>query len=153
MYGKEGGDMQIPSRYTIGVHTLMIIALKSSSERVTSDFIANSVGANPVIIRKTLGQLKTAGLIEVIRGKGGASLLKDPEKISLLDIYLATDSQGENGQLFGFHKDINPNCDIGSSMHQILDNKLLEAQRALENQLSQTSLAELMANSKELTSL
>lgn len=144
--------MQIPSRFTIGVHTMMVIALKSNTDRVTSDYIANSVGANPVIIRNILGQLKSAGLIEIFRGKGGASLLKKAGNISLLDIYLATDSQGEDGQLFGFHKDINPNCEIGSTMHQILDNKLLEAQMALENQLSQTSLAELIVSSKELTS-
>lgn len=144
--------MQIPSRFTIGVHTMMVIALKSNTDRVTSDYIANSVGANPVIIRNILGQLKIAGLIEILRGKGGASLLKEAGNISLLDIYLATDSQGEDGQLFSFHKDINPNCEIGSTMHQILNNKLLEAQMALENQLSQTSLAELIVSSKELTS-
>lgn len=45
--------------------------------------MAGSVGVNPVIIRKTLSQLKKADLISVQRGTGGASLLKDPEEINL----------------------------------------------------------------------
>lgn len=144
--------MQIPSRFTIGVHTLMVIALGSPKAKVTGDFIADSVGSNPVIIRKTLSQLREAGLIEVARGKGGATLAKHPDEISLLDVYLATDSQGENGLLFGFHKDINPSCPIGQSMHSLLDDKLLHAQKALENDLSTTSLADLISQSKTFLS-
>lgn len=143
--------MQIPSRFTIGVHTLMVIALESHTHKVTSDHIADSVGSNPVIIRKTLGQLKAAGLVEVARGRGGAFLAKTPETITLLDVYQATDSQGEGGQLFGFHKDINPNCPIGYSMHSILDDKLQAAQSALENQLKQTTLEQLMIQSNNIS--
>ena len=35
-----------------------MIALKGDCTKVTSDMIAESVGVNPVIIRKTLSQLK-----------------------------------------------------------------------------------------------
>ena len=52
--------MQIPSRFTIATHMLIIIALKGKESKVTSDFLAASVGVNPVIIRKTLSQLKKA---------------------------------------------------------------------------------------------
>lgn len=50
--------MQISSRFTIATHMLIIIALKGKESKVTSDFLASSVGVNPVIIRKTLSQLK-----------------------------------------------------------------------------------------------
>ena len=46
--------MQIPSRFTIATHMLIIIALKGKESKVTSDFLAASVGVNPVIIRKSL---------------------------------------------------------------------------------------------------
>ena len=49
--------MQIPSRFTIATHMLIIIALEGKESKVTSDFLAASVGVNPVIIRKTLSQL------------------------------------------------------------------------------------------------
>ena len=56
--------MQIPSRFTIATHMLIIIALEGKESKVTSDFLAASVGVNPVIIRKTLSQLKKAELIQ-----------------------------------------------------------------------------------------
>ena len=96
--------MQIPSRFTIAVHILTLIAQNKGNEtKLTSDFMAGSVGVNPVIIRKTLSQLKKADLISVQRGTGGASLLKDPEEINLLQVYRAVDSIGPSGQLFSFH--------------------------------------------------
>ena len=68
--------MQISSRFTIATHMLVIIALKGKESKVTSDFLASSVGVNPVIIRKTLSQLKKAELISVARGTGGAGIIK-----------------------------------------------------------------------------
>ena len=67
--------MQISSRFTIGTHVLVMIALKGDCTKVTSDMIAESVGVNPVIIRKTLSQLKKAGLIHVARGTGGELII------------------------------------------------------------------------------
>ena len=69
--------MQISSRFTIATHMLVIIALKGKESKVTSDFLASSVGVNPVIIRKTLSQLKKAELISVARGTGGAEIIKN----------------------------------------------------------------------------
>ena len=63
--------MQISSRFTIATHMMIIIAMQDTDSKVTSDFLAASVGVNPVIIRKTLSQLKKAGLISVARGTGG----------------------------------------------------------------------------------
>ena len=87
--------MQISSRFTIATHMLVIIALKGKESKVTSDFLASSVGVNPVIIRKTLSQLKKADLISVARGTGGAEIIKNLEDISLLDIYQAVECLGK----------------------------------------------------------
>ena len=86
--------MQIPSRFTIATHMLIIIALKGKESKVTSDFLAASVGVNPVIIRKTLSQLKKAELISVARGTGGTEIVKDLKDISLLDVYQAVECLG-----------------------------------------------------------
>ena len=87
--------MQIPSRFTIAVHILTLIAQNKGNEtKLTSDLMAGSVGVNPVIIRKTLSQLKKADLISVQRGSGGATLAKAPEEINLLQVYRAVDSIG-----------------------------------------------------------
>ena len=91
--------MQIPSRFTIATHMLIIIALKGKESKVTSDFLAASVGVNPVIIRKTLSQLKKAELISVARGKGGTEIVKDLKDISLLDVYQAVECLGKTAVL------------------------------------------------------
>ena len=98
-----------------------MIALKGDCTKVTSDMIAGSVGVNPVIIRKTLSQLKKAGLIHVARGTGGAELAKAADEISLLDIYQAVECLGLTGQLFGFHDNPNPACPIGHNIHNVFN--------------------------------
>lgn len=140
--------MQISSRFTIATHTLIIIALESQDTKVTSDFIAGSVGVNPVIIRKTLSQLKKAGLISVARGTGGTEIVKPLEDITLLDVYQAVESLGKSGQLFSFHDNPNPNCSIGNNIHNVLDQKLVDVQLAMEAELSKTTLAQVVADAE-----
>lgn len=140
--------MQVPSRFTIATHMLMVIAIKGKDIKVTSDFLAESVGVNPVIIRKTLSQLKKAELITVARGTGGAEIIKNLKDISLLDIYRAVECLGKTGQLFSFHENPNPNCPVGAHIHQVLDQKLDKIQQTMEAELSQTSLEQVVADAE-----
>ena len=140
--------MQISSRFTIATHMLIIIALEGKKTKVTSDFLAASVGVNPVIIRKTLSQLKNVELISVARGTGGTEIIKDLNEITLLDVYQAVECLGKTGQLFSFHENPNPSCPIGSNIHAVLDQKLLDIQEAMENQLRQMSLAQVVADAE-----
>lgn len=133
--------MQISSRFTMGVHTLLCIAY-FKDEKVTSKFIAASVNANPVVIRRALGQLKAAGLITVEAGVGGASLARAPENITLLDVFDAVEAAPD--ELFSFHDNPNPACPVGSSIHAVLDDKLASAQNALRDDLRKTTLADLL---------
>lgn len=68
--------MQISSRFTIAVHILACIDTFDGRYKLTSDFLAESVNVNPVIIRRLLLQLKAAGLVNVRRGSGGASIAR-----------------------------------------------------------------------------
>lgn len=133
---------QFSSRFSMAVHMLWLIAV--SSAPLTSDHIAGSVNTNPVIIRKLIGKLKKAGLVDVRPGVGGASLLKSCDQITLLDIYRAVEVS-DDGELFNFHNNPNLKCPVGSSIGAALGAELLEAQQALENKLGQVSLARLIA--------
>ncbi|MEG3344188.1 Rrf2 family transcriptional regulator [Streptococcus suis] len=137
--------MQISSRFTIASHILVLLALEGEKEKQTSTSIAGSVGVNPVIIRNILAQLKEAGLVQVARGVGGARLAQAPDKITLLHVYQAVELFGEKGKLFGFHEQPNPACQVGRSIHPLLDSRLENAQSALENELAKTRLADLLA--------
>jgi DNA-binding IscR family transcriptional regulator len=133
---------QISSRFSVAVHILSLIAI--SSTECTGDFIADSVNTNPVIIRKIMGMLKKAGLVEVRPGVGGASLLKDPDQITLLDVYRAVDVI-EDGQLFNIHDEPNLDCPVGRNIESALRSELMEAQSAMEQRLAQVTLDRLTA--------
>ncbi|HEL2111109.1 TPA: Rrf2 family transcriptional regulator [Streptococcus suis] len=137
--------MQISSRFTIASHILVLLALEGEKEKQTSTSIAGSVGVNPVIIRNILAQLKEAGLVQVARGVGGARLAQAPDKITLLQVYQAVELFGEKGKLFGFHEQPNPACQVGRNIHPLLDSRLENAQSALEKELEQTTIADLLA--------
>jgi DNA-binding IscR family transcriptional regulator len=132
---------QISTRFSIAVHTLSLIAV--SPNDCTGDFIAGSVNTNPVVIRRIMGMLKKAGLVDVRPGVGGASLLKDPSQITLLDIYRAVNVTEEN-QLFRIHENPNIRCPVGRNIEQVLQAELRDAQSAMEQRLAQTTLADLI---------
>ena len=139
--------MKITSRFTVAVHTLLVIYFFEGKEKTTSEFIAASVNVNPVVIRRALLSLKAAGMVEVKAGSGGASIVKDLKDITLFDVYRAVDSV--DGDIFHFHENPNPACAVGKNIHAVLDTHLADAQRALENELKKVTLYELMRELQE----
>ena len=133
--------MKIASRFTVAVHTLLVIHTFGMEQKTTSDFIAASVQVNPVIIRRTLLSLKAAGMIEVKAGSGGATIVRDLKDITLYDVYRAVDSV--EGDIFHFHENPNPTCPVGKNIHAVLDTHLADAQAAMENELKKVTLFDL----------
>ena len=121
--------MQISSRFTMAIHMFACIDT-FSDQKMTSDFMAASIGTNPVIVRKILQQLKAAGLIEVARGTGGVTITRPLEQITFLDV-------------FHFHENPNQKCPVGKNIHHVLDKRLLEVQKAMEEKLSEMTLADV----------
>lgn len=140
--------MQISSRFTIAVHVLLCIETFQSNYKVTSDFLASSVNVNPVVIRRLLQQLKKAGIIRVKRGSGGTELEKPRNEITLLDVYNAVECV-EDGELFHFHENPNPQCPVGKNIHAILDGRLKEIQKAMEKEMQSVTIQDIMDDSKK----
>jgi Rrf2 family protein len=134
--------MQFSSRLPIAVHILLCIEHFQGQYKTTSEFLAGSVNVNPVIIRKTLGQLKRAGLVNVEAGVGGAQLARKPEEITLRDVFAAV--EGEEEALFRFHEHPNPECPVGRNVHGLLDARLENARVAMEHSLEQVTLRDLL---------
>lgn len=137
--------MKLNTNFTVAVHTILCIAYFEKDNKVTSDFIAGSTGMNPVIIRKILGKLQAAGIVETKAGVGGSTIAKKVEEISLLDIYKAvSEEEDEDRSVFNFHSNPNPKCPVGSRIHKVLDEPLSEVQKALEDELKKTTVFDLM---------
>lgn len=135
--------MQISSRFTIALHMFMCIHIFEKDHKITSDFLAESIHVNPVVIRRLLSQLKAAGLLSVQRGSGGASIAKPLSQITFLDVYRAVDCVGEGG-LFHFHENPNPDCPVGRNVHRVLDGRLERIQAAMEREMAGMTLESVL---------
>lgn len=133
--------MQISSRFTMAIHMFACIDTFKDM-KMTSDFMAGSIGTNPVIIRKLLQQLKTAGLIEVSRGTGGVTITRPLKEITFLNIYHAVECN-PGDELFRFHENPNQECPIGRNIHHVLDDKLFLIQETMEKELAKITLEDV----------
>ena len=140
--------MQISSRFTIALHIFTCVEVFKDEYRITSDFLAGSINTNPVIIRKILTKLKSAGLITVARGTGGIEVTKPLKEITFYDVYVAIEPLEDN-ELFNFHKNPNPKCPVGKNIHTLLDSKLENIQKAMENEMKKYTLENLKDEMQE----
>ena len=140
--------MQITSKFTIAVHIITAIDYFKDSEKVTSNFLAGSVGANPVIVRNVMGNLKESGIIEISQGKSGISLAKGLDEITFYDVYKAVDCVDGEG-LFRFHENPKIKCPVGRNIHLAMDEKLQRVQDTMENELRHITIADVAADIKK----
>ncbi len=141
--------MQISSRFTVALHIFTCVETFKDAYKVTSDFLAGSIGTNPVIIRKILTQLQSAGLIKVLRGPGGIEVTRDLKDITFFDVYQAIEPV-EDGDLFRFHENPSPQCPVGRNIHALLDDKLSGIQNAMETEMKKYTLADLSTGMQEI---
>lgn len=117
------------SKLSVSVHLLLLVA--TSKLPITSNEIALSINTNPVVVRKLMGKLNKAGIIDAKRNLGVTNFSVDLDKITLLDIFNAIE---DNKKLFDIHPNPNLNCEIGSVIQEKLnivyeqvDKKFLES--------------------------
>lgn len=139
--------MQISSRFTIAIHIL--VSIEVFEEKPTSELLAGSIGTHPVIVRMIIKDLREAGLLHTQRGSGGAKLTRTPAEITFYDIYRAVHSIKKD-ELFKFHEEANPNCEVGRNLQAAIEADLLEAQKAMEDKLKSKTLEEAILKTRQL---
>lgn len=133
--------MSTSSRFPVAVHVLAALAY-NPKEWLSSPVLAESVGTNPVVIRRLVGQLQRAGLVEAHAGKlGGVQLSRRPAAITLLDVYRAV----EGGSPFALpDKPENRGCPVSCAMKRLLASVLAETDRAISRSLEKVRLSDLV---------
>lgn len=134
--------MNISSRFAVAIHILTVLEMNKAGVN-TSDYIAESVNTNPVVIRRIVGMLNKAGLVEVKPGVAGAKLAKHPSEITLLDIYHAVHVVQENS-LFGIHENSDTKCPVGQHIQSAIIPVFSAAQQAMEKKLQEVDLEEIV---------
>ncbi|MGL4611052.1 MAG: Rrf2 family transcriptional regulator [Trueperaceae bacterium] len=67
------------------IHVLALLEVQSK-ENTTSERMAQSIGTNPVVVRRVVGQLQDAGFVRTRLGVGVAELVKPVDDITLLEV-------------------------------------------------------------------
>jgi Rrf2 family protein len=132
------------SRLTIAVHVLawLTLAQRQGREVLTSEQVAASVNTNPVIIRRCLGDLRRAGLVQVRHGSGaGWSLARPSEDITLLEVY---DAVGPERPFSLHHTEPNLECPVGHGIRPALDQVYGQLDEVLRRELMLVSVDDVL---------
>jgi Rrf2 family protein len=133
--------MAANSRMASAVQILCVMAYKGQGGS-NSEIIARSLQTNPVVVRRLLKCLEREGLVEIRPGKdGGVQFRREPEEITLDQIYKAVESETD---VFALRRGGNPNCPVNSRMTDLLGPILGAANSAVETTLRQTTLSSLI---------
>lgn len=106
------------TRFATVIHILSLLDC-NPEEWLSSEWIANSININAVIVRKELGMLQEQGLVISRKGKDGGSQLAKPSTVVMLsDIYALV----KNAAILGKkNQNPNPKCPVGKEMNNKLD--------------------------------
>jgi Rrf2 family protein len=129
------------SRFSTAVHILTLLASRPG-ERLTSEFIAASVGTNAVVIRRQLASLREAGLVESKGARGGGwALGSDPARITLK---MVRHSLGEEARFRMHRNDPHPQCLVGQNVRGVLEDVYEDADRAVMRSLEEWTIADIL---------
>lgn len=132
--------MNRDSRLSVALHVLLHMSETGSA--VTSEALGSMMDTNPVVIRRTLGGLRDAGIVAAEKGHGGGwSLARDLGSVSLADVYEAIGFS----TLFGIGpRDPNPTCPIESAVNRTLGGALEEAEALLMKRLRSVAVGDIV---------
>lgn len=131
--------MQITRQADYAVRAVYYLTSLGPDSRAATSKIAAEQHIPPSFLAKIVSQLSVAGLLHTSRGaRGGVSLAKDPEKISLLDVVEAIDGPIQLNECVGENSicTFDENC----PMRPIW----CDAQKDLVDRLKSTDFAQFM---------
>ena len=134
------------TKFSSSIHMLILIC--ESETPMNSEQIATSVGTNASYIRKLTTRLSKAGIIEGRRGVSGFRLVKNPEDISLLDIYKAV-MEPDKLHLFDLHQNPKDACIVGHNIRPVLGDMFRDMEESVEKRLQGMTLADCIRNMQE----
>ena len=130
--------MAISSCFALAAHALAVL-VHEGSKGATSDFIAWSASTHPARVRRVLSPLSRRGIVRGKEGSGGGYVLaRDPENITLDEIFHAV----ESGPVFPLHpRTPTDECPVGAQIIPALEILQAEVDEAVRAVLGERSLA------------
>lgn len=132
------------TRFAVAVHVLTLLG-GAPGQTMSSERLGGSAGANPVHVRRVLGELRRAGVVGSRPGvHGGWQLVGDADEITLAQVWQAV--QGDN-HVLGLHGAA-PGCAVGQRIQRALEDVDRRAASAVELELARTTIADLAVDTR-----
>lgn len=134
--------MKRDSRLSSVLHALLHMAEQEGP--VTSDALAECLGTNPVVVRRTMGYLREAGIVASDRGHaGGWRISADLADVTLRQLHEAL---GEPAMFAIGNRNEMPACLVEQVVNAALEDTFAEAEALLLERFSEITLADLAAD-------
>lgn len=135
--------MRLNTKCSIALHCLVFISEYENKVKVTSELLAKSTGCNSAAIRSILNTLQKAGIISIVRGIGGAHLVREPESLTVWEVYHALEPDGLE-HFIGFHQNPSEKCPVGSHIEAVLQQPYKEIGAAVQKAMEEITLQQLL---------
>jgi Rrf2 family protein len=123
----------------MAAHALAVLA--QSRDGYPSAYVASSVNTHAVFLRRILGDLVAAGIVEAREGRtGGYRLARPAERITLAEVYRAVEP---DGPLVESPAEPNARCPVGAGMRRAFAEAADAASRGLLTALRGRTVADL----------
>lgn len=131
--------MKKDSRLSSVLHALLHMAERG--EPLTSDELAMCMRTNPVVVRRTMGFLRDAGIVSSARGHaGGWAITADLKTVTLRQLH---ETLGEPAIFAIGNRQEMPECLVEQAVNAALDTAFAEAEALLLERLAHVTLADL----------
>ena len=128
------------------VMTMLALAQRTGEEPVPATACAFSVGTNPVVIRRLVGELREAGLVAAVRGAGGGvRLARAAGDVTLADVASAVQAD-ELGLARYAPGCPNGDCRVAPHIAAEVTARAAEAEAAMRAQLATVTLDSLVSH-------
>lgn len=135
--------MRLNTKCSIALHCLVFISEYENKVKVTSELLAQSTGCNSAAIRSILNVLQKAGIISIVRGIGGAYLSRNPESLTVWEVYHALEPDGLE-HFIGFHPNPSDQCPVGKRIQAVLKKPYGEIGAAVQETMEEITLQQLL---------
>ena len=108
---------------------------------VTSETISRMLDTNPVVVRRTMAGLRSAGYVTSVKGHGGGWTLATPlDELALRDIHTALGSP----RVFAIGlSDDDPRCLVEQAVNVALKDAMAEAEQRLLSRFGEVTIGAL----------
>jgi Rrf2 family protein len=129
------------TRFATIIHILTLLA-KHPNQWMSSEWIAESININPVIVRKELAILHKLGWVQSKKGKEGGTMLHVSScEISMADVFNAVKNSNVLGKK---NNNTNAKCPIGKEINIELEKLFHQTDEIVVNYLKNKSLKDFV---------